>query len=483
MQGKKNYSEKLFVSFRLSERIPEYNFYRRLSEAIDLEYLRSLTSKHYGSEGHKSIDPVVFFKLMLVGYLENICSDRKIIEQCSLRLDVLYFLGYGIDEPLPWHSTLSRTRKLFGEEVFLGFFRDILRKCVEQGMVDGRTQAVDSAFIKANASIGSLAEKELAERSKNYFDEITAGEEASSESRPPKSGKGKKPPSNYNERYSSKTDPDSRASQKKGKPLAMNHLGIVSVDAQSHVICGAAVDYADRKDCQTTEKIMSQTIENLSESGIAVENMLADTGYSSGETFKYLEEKNITAYIPANARYKSEREGFSYDNERDCYVCRNGAELPLKKIKVHSGRDTRGKLYRSKAKDCRNCPLRAECCKNQKHKQIEETIAKPYYDAARERMNTSKGKRMRRLRSATVEPVLGTLLCFMRMRKVYTKGNKSACKQLLMAAAAYNLKKLMNSVGFKRVNAAAIAVKSFISDKIQVWNRFILYERKILAMQ
>jgi transposase len=448
MQGQKNYQEKFFVNFRLSERIPESNFYRRLKESIDFDYLRELTKRYYGSEGQKSVDPVVFFKLMLVGYLENICSDRKIVEQCSLRLDVLYFLGYDIDEPLPWHSTLSRTRRLFGEEVFLGFFRDILRKCVEKGMVDGKTQAVDSAFIKANASIGSLAEKELTERSKNYFDEITAGEE--------------KPPSNYNERYSSRTDPDARASQKKGKPLALNHLGIVSVDTQSHVICGATVDYADRKDCETTEKIMSQTVDNLAEHGMEVKEVLADTGYSSGETFKYLEEKNIAAYIPANARYKAQRDGFSYDKERDCYACRMGAELPFKGMKRHSGRDTYGRLYRSRTKDCRNCPLRAECCKNQKFMQIEETADKPYYDAARERMNTSKGKRMRRLRSATVEPVLGTLLCFMRMRKVYTKGNKSACKQLIMAAAAYNLKKLMSAMRFKGVNA----VKSFISDKI-----------------
>jgi hypothetical protein len=97
--------------------------------------------------------------------------------------------------------------------------------------------------------------------------------------------------------------------------------------------------------------------------------------------------------------------------------------------------------------------------------------------------DTSKGKRMRRLHSATVEPVLGTLLCFMRMRKVYTKGNKSACKQLIMAAAAYNLKKLMSTMRFKGVNATANAVKPFISDKIQAWNRFIICRNEILAMQ
>ena len=99
MQGTKHYQEKFFVNFRLSERIPPDNFYKRLKESLDLDYLRPLTAKHYGKEGQKSIDPVVFFKLMLVGYLENICSDRKIIEQSSLRMDVLYF-------PIPLVKTM-----------------------------------------------------------------------------------------------------------------------------------------------------------------------------------------------------------------------------------------------------------------------------------------------------------------------------------------------------------------------------------------
>jgi transposase len=114
---------------------------------------------------------------MLIGYLENIHSDRKIIEQAQMRLDMLYFLGYDLDESLPWHSTLSRTRKLFGEEVFLELFRRILKLCVENGMVSGQTQAVDSAFIKANASMDSLVERELTEKSHQFLKDLTENED------------------------------------------------------------------------------------------------------------------------------------------------------------------------------------------------------------------------------------------------------------------------------------------------------------------
>jgi len=125
MQGKKRYAEKLFTTFQLSSYVPEDNFYRRLKEALDLQWLYKSTGGYYGREGQQSIDPVVFFKLILIGYLENLNSDRKIIEHSRLRLDILFFLGYDLDEELPWHSTISRTRALFGESVFKELFSKV----------------------------------------------------------------------------------------------------------------------------------------------------------------------------------------------------------------------------------------------------------------------------------------------------------------------------------------------------------------------
>lgn len=156
MQGKKDYQEKLFAQFQLSERIPKHNFYRRLKAVLDLEFLYPMTKTYYGASGQKSIDPMVFFKLCLVGYLENIISDRRLIQHSSMRLDILYFLGYDIDEELPWHSTISRTRQLYPESVFEQVFTKILSICVDKGMVSGHTQAIDSAPVKANASMDSL---------------------------------------------------------------------------------------------------------------------------------------------------------------------------------------------------------------------------------------------------------------------------------------------------------------------------------------
>ena len=139
MQGKKNYQEKLFHRFQLSDHVPESNFYRRLKSVLQLDFLYGDTKVYYGESGQRSIDPVVFFKLCLVGYLENIISDRQLIANSSMRMDILYFLGYDIDEALPWHSTISRTRQLFPEAVSEKVFTHILEMCIGKGMVKTET--------------------------------------------------------------------------------------------------------------------------------------------------------------------------------------------------------------------------------------------------------------------------------------------------------------------------------------------------------
>jgi len=159
MQGHKQFTDKVVTQFRLSERVPKHNLYRRLSELLDWEFLREQTRSVYSYTGQPSLDPVVVFKLVLVGQLENIASDRRLVEHCALRLDILYFLGYEVGEDLPWHSTISRTRQLFPASVFEHLFDHVFAQCVAAGLVAGDTQTVDSAPVKANASLESLREK------------------------------------------------------------------------------------------------------------------------------------------------------------------------------------------------------------------------------------------------------------------------------------------------------------------------------------
>jgi transposase len=432
MQGKKNYQEKMFTSFQLSEHVPKDNFYRRLKDLLEIHWLYKATKKYYGTEGQESIDPVVFFKLILIGYLENQPSDRKIISMARMRLDMLYFIGYDIDEPLPWHSTLSRTRQLYGEEVFQQLFRQVLKQCIEKGMVAGRRQAVDSVFVKANASMDSLLEKEILEDGVVYTQSLKEDDNQQEPS-------GNQHPSN-NTHYST-TDPDARISTKPGKPSQLNYLAQVSVDTGCHVITNIEAHHADNRDSECLAEVADHTINNLQSEGLLVEEIIADTNYSSGATLQYLKDKNVTGYIPNAGGYKKDREGFRYDQQNDEYVCQQGNKLVYKKDVVARGRYR--KVYYSSSKDCSDCPLRSQCIGKSAIKKITITMDKPLYDQMQARMETPKGERMMKLRQSTVEPVLGTLINYLGMKRVNVIGIKQAGKCMLMAALAYNLKKLL----------------------------------------
>lgn len=442
MQGKKIYQEQLFTQIQLSQLVPADNFYRRLREVLDLSWLYKSTAHYYGTEGQASIDPVVFFKLILIGYLENQPSDRRIISMVGMRMDMLFFIGYDLGEPLPWHSTLSRTRQLYGAGEFRRFFCEVLKQCIDKGMVAGRRQAVDSALVKANASMASVVDKDLLESVSAYSDQLDKEEEEGHE--PPtggaKSHRGKK--KGRNQKQYSPTDPDAKLSTKPGKPTQLNYLAQVSVDTTHHVITHIEAHTADKRDSECLAAAVSHTVENLRTEGLEVEEILADAGYSSPEALQYLTDNNLTGYIPNSGPYKPQREGFIYDEQRDCYTCAEGKELPYKKT-VPTTDGHFNKVYRSSRTDCKTCPARQKCIGEGKYKTLYQTTSKPLYDQMHHRMQTLYARRMRRLRHSTVEPVLGALLQFNGMKKLHTRGLPLATKCMLMAAAAYNLKKLL----------------------------------------
>lgn len=478
MQGKKFHQEKLFSNFQLSNRIPETNFYRRLSGVLDLSFVYKLTESSYGKCGQKSIDPIVFFKLCLVGYLENLISDRKLIEHCSMRMDILYFLGYDLDEELPWHSTLSRTRQLLPENIFEQVFTHIVGMCVEKGMVSGHTQCIDSAPVKANASMDSLELKvpadELDEHLRKVRYMMSTPDRKSKQNKSPQDQRiitasdrdlkalksrnkkwkkdqderpgSKHPTAKYtsNKNHYSPTDPDSRISVKPGKARKLNYLSQLSVDTAHHVITHIQADLADKKDSQCLQDITVKLKQRLKEQGLLWHNLLADAGYSSGENYSFLEKLGLQSYIPAHGTYKGGPEGFIYVEEGDYWQCPNNKRVTFRKITVEKNRNNnKKKLYLTKPSDCKGCPYKAQCAGKAPEKRITITIYKAEYERAIARVKSKHGRYMKSKRQSTVEPVFGTLTQFMGMRKVNTIGIKQANKVMIMAAMAYNLKKYL----------------------------------------
>lgn len=493
MQGIKDRQEKLFICYRLSDHIPKDNFYRRLDALLDFKFLYAKTAHYYGSTGPKSIDPVVFMKLMLVGYLENLNSDREIVRIASMRMDIRYFIGYDIDESLPWHSTLSRTRQLYSLDVFVAVFKLVLKQCIEKGMLSGRRQAVDGFFIKANASLDSLIEKEILDDAETFGRELTANEDEQDtaqlkiekndyqkvkEVKPKKAfkevihGESEADPAEGNEKDSAATvplniavkndpkditakkknpgndthyspsDPDAKMSVKPGKATAMNYLGEVCVDTASHMITHVQVFTAEKRDSECLSATIMHIKNNLLENDIALLEVIADTGFSSGDALKAVEAYGITGFIPNRGLFNYERDGFTFYADGDYYECANGKQLTYRGTQFDGGYFM--KRYLVNRKECANCPFQEQCTAyGDKITQIRETIDKPYYDRMHVRMQTRKAKILMKLRQSTVEPVIGTLVNNLGMKKVRTKGLNQANKCLTIAAGAYNLKKML----------------------------------------
>lgn len=252
-----------------------------------------------------------------------------------------------------------------------------------------------------------------------------------------------------NHTHYSPTDPDAKISTKPGKPRQLNYAGQLAVDDANHVITGACASTAGSKDSAIFSEIMDQTITNLEQNDIKVNQVIADAGYSSGESLQYCEDHHIDAWIPNFGQYKPEREGFIYNQERNQYECvqagGNKAILPFKGIRADS-KGYQKKTYRSSEKDCKNCPLREACCgKTTKFKKLDESIHKPLYDKMHQKLTQNKAyhRRLVKRRSSTVEPVLGTLINHHNMKRVNTRGKAQANKHVLMAALCYNLKKYL----------------------------------------
>ncbi|UOQ64833.1 transposase [Hymenobacter volaticus] len=337
MQGQKQFIDKEVTHFRLPKRVPAHNFYRRLAEFVDWRFLYEETKALYSHTGQPSLDPVVFFKLVLVGRLENLVSDRRLIEHCALR-----------------HSTVSRTRQLYPTVVFERLFDHVFAQCVAQGLVAGDTQTVDSTPVKANASLYSLCEMQPIETFIPCM-QLAGESEPDAPSRPAAAvldtpahvlrrvayrqaqhrtghfGAGR-PRARLvsNKTHYSPTDPEARISIKLGKARALNYLCSLAVDTADGVISYVQADLVDSRDSVHLPQLVTHLQQRLLAHSLPLQDLVADTNHSNGVNYALLEQQGVMPWIPVFGQYKPTVEGFAYDAQADCFTCPAGKLLPFK---------------------------------------------------------------------------------------------------------------------------------------------------------
>ncbi|GAB3634429.1 hypothetical protein GCM10027422_00190 [Hymenobacter arcticus] len=336
-------------------------------------------------------------------------------------------------------------------------------QCVAAGLVAGDTQVVDSAPVKAAASLDSLREKQASEAPplRVAGEQVAPGPAPAVRAAPAHQlrreatrrakrqaapgGLGARHPKAQllsNKTHDSPTDPEARISVKPGKARALNYLCSVAVDTASGIISHVQADFADRRDSTYVPELVPRLQTRLSANELLMRDFVADTGYSNGFNYAFLEQRSITPWIPVFGAYKPAAEGFTYEAETDSFRCPAGKLLPFRNYATSQDGNW-VKNYRAAYQDCQQCLLKMSCTPSAPQQKFVRSAFDAAYRRAWHRQQRRAGKRMRRVRQRTVEPVFGSLLQHYGLQRVGTKGRAVTHKAMLLSAIAYNLKKLL----------------------------------------
>lgn len=235
----------------------------------------------------------------------------------------------------------------------------------------------------------------------------------------------------------------------------------LSVDTAHHVITDIRAYHADKRDNQYLQDISTRLKKRLHKQGLIWRNCVADTGYSSGENYAFLEAEGLQSYIPPHGTYKGGPEGFTYNEEHGHWVCSQNKIIPFTKVFYEGENNNKKKEYRASKYLCIDCPIRNTCLKKSQEKRITITYYKEEYERNITRVNSKRGRYMKSKRQSTVEPVFGTLTQFLGLRKINTIGIQQANKVMHLSAMAYNLKKYLKFIS-KTVKSDAKAMHRFV---------------------
>lgn len=278
------------VILDLLELIPENHLLRKINQIISFDFIYDIVAPYYPSNGRPSVDPVSMFKMLLVGYLYGIKSERRLVQEVQLNIAYRWFCGFELADKIPDHSTFSKTRlrKWNERQLFQQVFWEIIRCCVTSGLVDGKELAADGTYFPANVSkdswIDTEVETELSMQS--YLDRLD--EELS------KQPGFKRPPAKTikKRRTTSKTDPDSGCINH-GKKSGIGYLMETTVDCKYGIITGVDVYPANEKESLLVLRHLERQIQN----GVPMKKIALDRGYDTGAVHRGLELLGITGYI------------------------------------------------------------------------------------------------------------------------------------------------------------------------------------------
>ncbi len=379
--------------------IPKDHYLRRLNRVLKLDFIHEVVADKYCQDnGRPSIDPEVVIRLFLLQAIEGISSVRRLMEKVQVDLSYRWFIGYGLEEKLPDHSTLSKALDRFGDAVFNELFERSIGQCHKSGLIDGKVLHVDATTIRADID----------------------GERVGKDDSP---------------------DKDARYGKFPGKRTAPGYKQHTVVDNDSRVILGLSVTPANESEHNSAVGVIDSAMSHL---GASPSTICADGAYSSGYNCKAMEDRGIRFVSPPPKAINQHSHGyftvedFKYDEKRDIFICPAGCEL--KYIRGVKNRPHQ-RYYGALRRECRGCDLRDKCTRSSR-RTLKVSDNHGAMVRLRSDSKTESFKRLYRSRAPVVEGIFAEAKQWHGLRRAWRRGLPKMRVQCLLIAAVLNFKRL-----------------------------------------
>jgi transposase len=429
----------LFYEFHLDEAVPADHTVRAIDAVLDLSWVHAELTPYYPSIGRPSIDPVLMIRMLIVGYVFAIRSERALCREVQVNLAYRWFCKLSIENQIPDHSAFSRARnERFGDsDIFRRVFERVVETCIAAGLVGGEGFAVDASLIAADANKqrsipghewSKEIDPEVASRAVQEYlttlDDATFG--AASAVTP---------------KFVSPSDPAAQWTGALKSAAFFAYADNYLIDVKFGIIMDVEATRAIRQAEVGAAKTMIDRTEECFD--IKPERLAADTAYGSARNLNWLVNvKQIAPHIPVIDKSKREdgtfsREDFTFYKEGNVYIC------PAFNLLTTTGKVMNDDqlLYRASKPNCDACSFKTRCCPKEPARKILCSIYGEARDVARAIAKTEAFERSRRERKR-VEMLFAHLKRILRLGRLRLRGPRGAQFEFTFAAIAQNLRRL-----------------------------------------
>jgi len=457
MIGKKKSSQPtLFIPGSIEDFIPNDHILKKVDRVLDLSWLRAEVAPLYCEDnGRPGIDPEAAARLMLAGFFHGIVHDRKLMREAQVNIAIRWFAGYTLEDKLPDHSSLTRIRQRWGEEMFRRIFTRTVSDCAKAGLVSGETVHIDATLIRADVSWESLTDAWAGETMKQNNEETPDDYEPDKPKQVCSKSRSKK------NKKRSTTDPEATLSTScrsfHMEPCFKQHT---TVDDKAGVVVDIAVTTGEANEGELLMETIGRIEGNI---GKTPEHITADKAYAHSRNFAACEERGIDAIIPPQKTSNKKAmppSRFKFDAKHQRLRCPEGHNMP------HVTRTEKGLLFRASSSVCGCCPHRAACVPaSARFRTV--TIVDGYEALLRARRRryqwdeaTCEKYKRHRWR---VEGAHGEAKTQHGLRRAVRRGMDNVSIQAYLAAAVMNL---------KRLAAFFLCYLRHIASRIRPYNAF-----------